>query len=312
VASITFQVLDTFKKNSVFEMSKEQIESEKIPQSRYAVKKSDDPEKWNHLIFSYNTLDTYKNRAIPFAKYCKKEFGIKKLSEITPEMTKKFFKKRKEEGKSAWTLQGDRAALKKLENCMKKRDWISDESNFVPTAKKLGIPIRKKENRIRGEIYTDSEIDAIIEEVSEATKKYIKFIRGSGARMKGASTIKKKDINFAEKKIKLKEKGGYSRKISISDDFNDWLEKITKEKDLNDKILPERTDRAVQKQVEEACEKLKIKPLGLHRIRASHAYNLYKKLLKNDYSDKEARKIVSEHLGHHRESVISYYLPPNA
>lgn len=312
VASITFQVVDTLDKNAVFNMDQKRIESEKIPTTRKQVKDSHDPKKWNHLIHSYSTLKTYKDRSIVFAKHCKKEYGIKQLNEITPKMTKEFFEKRKEKGLTPSTLKSDRAALVKLENCLKERNWIPNESSFVPSSKELGIPIRRIKDRIRGGLYKNSELDSIIKEVSEATKDYIKFIRGTGARMKGASTIKKKDIDLKKNKIILKEKGGYSREISISDDLNSWLKKIAKGKDLDNKLLPERTDRAIQKQVQKACEKLKIKPKGLHRMRATHAYNLYKKLLNEGYDEKKAKKIVSEHLGHHRLSVIRHYLPENA
>lgn len=312
MASIIYQVVDTLKRNTVPLINKEKIEAEKIPTKKHTVKKSKNPDKWNHLIFSFKTYDTYKNRAIVFAKYCKKEFGIKQLNEITPKMTKDFFKKRKNEGKTAYTLNGDRAALVKLENCIKKRKWISNESNFVLSSEELGIPIRKKENRLRGEIYINSELDLIKQEVSEATKKYIKFISGTGARIKEASTIKKKDIDFEKNQITLKGKGGYSRKIPISNDFKQWLKEIIEDKSTNDKVLPERTDRAIQKQVRKACKNLEIKPLGLHRMRATYAYNLYKELLEKGYNDKEARKIVSERLGHHRLSVVSNYLPKYA
>ena len=312
VASIIYQTVETLKRNVVDMIDQKRIKAEKIPTKKHAVKQLENPEKWNHLIFAYKTYDTYKNRAIVFAKFCKKEFGIKQLNEITPAMTKAFFEKRLEEGKTAWTLHGDRAALVKLENCLKQRNWISDESRFVLPSEELNIPDRKKENRIRGGLYTDSEIDAIEEEVSESTKKYIKFVRGTGARIKGASTIKKKDIYLKNGNLLLKEKNGYPRIIPVSKDFQNWLKGLIEDKEDNQKVLPVRTDRNVQKQIRKACLNLEIKPKGIHRLRATFANNMYNELRKRGYTDKEAKKAVSEHLGHHRVRVIKSYLPEYA
>ena len=311
MASLIYQVVDTLKKNTVDMMNEDRIKAEKIPTKNYDAQqqelKSDKKGKWNHLIFSYKTYETYRDRAIVFAKYVKKEFGVKKLNEITTEMTKSFFEERINKN-SAWTLHGDRAALVKLENCMIERNWLSKESRFVLSSKELNIPDRKLENRQKKGLYTDLELDSIEKNVSESVSKYVKFVRNTGSRIKGASTIKVKDLNFEDGNLILTEKGGYSRTIAISDDFQDWLKNLVKNKDSEDKVLPEMTDRNVTQQIKEVCKEQNIQTSGIHRVRATFARNMYNELRNRGYDSDKAKKTVSKHLGHHRMRVIRYYM----
>lgn len=290
-------------------INKDRIEAEKIPTKKYNAqqqeRKTGKDGKWNHLIFAYSTYDTYRDRAIVFAKYVKKEYDVKKLNEVTPEMVKSYFEKRSD--LSSWTLQGDRSALVKLENALKNRNWLSNDTELVPSAEELNIPERKLEDRIKDGVYTDLELDSIEQEVSAGVAKYIKFVRGTGARIKGASTIEVKDVDFKEGDLVLTEKGGHTRTIPVSKDFQDWLKGLMKGKVPNEKILPVMTDRNVQKQINQARQKLDIKTSGIHRMRATFARSMYNELRKRGYEPAEAKKAVSEHLGHHRVGVVRFY-----
>lgn len=292
-------------------MSRDRIKAEKIPTKKYDAQqqelKTGNEGKWNHLIYAYETYDTYKDRAIVFAKYVKEKYGVKQLNEITPEMTKSFFAKRIDENKSAWTLHADRAALVKLENCMKNRNWLSEGSSFVPTSKELNIPNRKLENRVKAGLYTDLELDSIEKEVSDGVAKYIKFVRGTGARIEGASTITVEDVDFEGNDLVLTEKGGHTRTIPVSEEFKDWLKGLIKDKAPTDKILPVMTDKNVTEQINKARQKLDIETSGIHRMRATFARNMYNQLRDRGYSPDEAKKAVSEHLGHNRMRVVRYY-----
>lgn len=311
MASLIYQVVDTFKRNTVDMMSRNRVNSEKIPTKKYNAQLHEreigDDSKWNHLIFSYSTYDTYRDRAIVFAKYVKEKYGVKQLNEITPEMTKSFFKDRSK--LSPWTLQGDRSALVKLENCMKNRNWLSNKSSFVPTSEELNIPDRKLEDRKKAGLYTNLELDSIENNVSDAVADYIKFVRGTGARIKGASTIKVKDIDFKDNNLVLTEKGGHTRTITVSKEFLQWLKGYIKDKKPNEKVLPVMSDRNVTQQINKARKELGIKTSGIHRMRASFARNMYNELRRRGYEPKEAKKAVSEYLGHHRMTVIRYYVP---
>jgi len=292
-------------------MSRDRITAEKIPTKKYNAqiqeRETGNEGKWNHLIYAYGTYDSYRDRAIVFSKYIKKEYGVKKLNEITPKMVKSYFKDRSD--LSAWTLHLDRAALVKLENCLKNRNWLSNKSSFVPTSEELNIPDRKLEDRKKAGLYTDLELDSIEKKVSPAVRKYVKFVRGTGARIEGASVIEVKDVDFEGNDLILTEKGGRTRTVPVSEDFKEWLQGLIEGKGLNDKILPVMSDRNVQEQINKARKELGIKTSGIHRMRATVARNMYNELRKRGYSVKDAKQAVSTHLGHNRLSVVKYYVP---
>jgi integrase len=61
--------------------------------------------------------------------------------------------------------------------------------------------------------------------------------------------------------------------------------------------------------VHEACLELQIKPLGTHAFRAAAAQRAYDGLREHGYNDRQARKQVSQMLGHNRISVTNSYAP---
>lgn len=311
MGSLIYQIVDTFKRNTIDMIDRDRVKSEKIPTAKYDAQqqelKTGNEGKWNHIIYSYSTYDTYRNRAIVFSKYVKEKFDVKQLNEITPEMVKDYFESRSD--LSAWTLHGDRAALVKLENCMKNRNWLQNDESFVPSSEELNIPDRKLEDRIKDGVYSEVELDSIEEMVSEGVAKYIKFVRGTGARIKGASTIEKKDVDFKNGNLVLKEKNGHTRTIPISKEFQNWLKELIKDKDPDEKIMPVMTDKNVTDQINAARKELGIETSGIHRMRATFARNMYNEFRKRGYDPEEAKKAVSEHLGHNRMSVVRYYVP---
>lgn len=305
MASIVYQTLDSLERCLVPEMEEERIKEEKIPLSRHDMKQ-DQEDKWNHLIFSYSTFTTYKNRCIHFAKYCKKNYDIKKLNEIKSEMVKSYFKDRKEN--SEWTQKGDYSAISKLENVLKNRNWISKDDSFQVDMEKLPIKDRKLENRKKGGPYSNEELKTIKENVTpNSAKKYIEFIEKTGARISEARKLKFKDINFTTNKIEIKGKGGKVRLVKVDKNYITKIKSLLEDKDINDKILPERTKGAINQAIKNACKGTTVKARGTHSIRANTAVKRYTKLLLEGYSEKEAKKKISKFLGHNRKSVLRYY-----
>ena len=50
------------------------------------------------------------------------------------------------------------------------------------------------------------------------------------------------------------------------------------------------------------------KEYSSHSFRYNYAQNLYARLIREGYTDKDAKKIVSEAMGHHRPSITNHYL----
>ena len=306
MASIVYQVLDTLDRCLVPEMNRERIINEKIPTTRNAMKK-DKKEKWDHLIFSYSTFDSYKNRCIHFAKYCKKEFEIKQLNEIKAKMIKSYFEERKD--LSNWTKKSDYSAISKLENALKNRNWISKDDSFQVDMKELAISDRKLKDRKKGGPYSDKELDSIKKNItSENAKEYVDFIEASGARIHEALQLKLEDIDFTNSIIRLTGKGGKERHIKADKTYLNALKQKIRTNDSKNKVFADISARAVEKAVEKACKKAEIKNKGVHSIRANVAVKRYNKLRSKGYSENDAKKKISNFLGHNRKSVLRYYL----
>jgi len=91
--------------------------------ARYGHAKKDDRADGvaDKYIYSYETMATYKKQALPFVAWAKKDEQIREdlgrsprtLAEIRP-YAERYLKEREAEGKSAYTLKTQRAALSKL------------------------------------------------------------------------------------------------------------------------------------------------------------------------------------------------------
>jgi hypothetical protein len=102
----------------------------------------------------------------------------------------------------------------------------------------------------------------------------------------------------------VKGKGGKIRTVTVADpavlerlDRTQWYPLL--------KGLPKNWTRIIERLVHEACTELQIKPLGIHAFRA--AQRAYDGLREHDYNDRQARKQVSQMLGHNRISVVNSY-----
>jgi hypothetical protein len=67
--------------------------------------------------------------------------------------------------------------------------------------------------------------------------------------------------------------------------------------------------RYIEKLVFEACTELQIKPLGTHAFRAGAAQRLFDDLTAQGMHERQARKQISQMLGHNRISVTRSYAP---
>ena len=61
--------------------------------------------------------------------------------------------------------------------------------------------------------------------------------------------------------------------------------------------------------VRQAARELGIKVSGLHRLRSNYAQEKYRKLLEQGKTNQQARREVSQHLGHNRIDVVGSYIP---
>ena len=231
MGSVKYQVVDSLQKNTVPMMDQKRIDAEKIPTSRHEMKQQNGEEKFNHLIFSYSSYETYRDRCIVFAEYCKENYDISELREITAEMVKEFFEDRKE--LSEWTKQADYSAISKLENCLENRNWISEGEKFQVDVEELPINERKLENRQKGGPYLQEQVEAIKEEIPTEIVEVVEIVEETGARIHELNNPYPPEIIDSER-VKLVGKGGKERIVSLSPEI---VKKIA-DVGLNENGLP--------------------------------------------------------------------------
>ena len=85
-------------------------------QSKHADKSINGGKPIIDKIYSYSTMDNYKNAAVHFAKWARENHGCRDIDQAR-QYTGEYLKSRIESGKSAWTVRLNAAALGKLYQC---------------------------------------------------------------------------------------------------------------------------------------------------------------------------------------------------
>jgi integrase len=105
--------------------------------------------------------------------------------------------------------------------------------------------------------------------------------------------------------LHIKGKGGRPRSVRIDKELVEKLK--TSEQYL---FSPTRKwKRKFWQEVRKATRALGIETSGIHRLRANFAQDLYDSLIAAGASEKDARKVLAEALGHNRTDVTGSYVP---
>jgi len=156
-------------------------------------------------------------------------------------------------------------------------------------------------------VLTKEEINTLFSVITNIRHKLIlKLYYSSGLRLTEATTLRKKDIDFNEKVIWIRDgKGGKDRMSIISQNLAEELEEFTKYKENNDFIFTNTkgdpiNERSIQYAMQRAKEKSGIqKDVHIHSLRHSFATHLLE-------SGVDIRKI-QELLGHSDLSTTQIY-----
>ncbi len=260
-------------------------------------------------IYSHKTMKTYMNLCCTFAKWAKAEHGVKKLVDLKPEITEKYFEKLKAEGKSPWTLQTVRSALRKLETGVKVRFQRTVE--IVP--KNLTLPIRERKARKNRGAYSREDADRIIGAVRKDNYQMGLLLETQdtmGLRIHEVVKIRVRDIDFRQGMLAVKGKGGRVRQLPVPPNILKKFRAVMERQNLpaNRRIFSERI-RKVERHVKTVCQRLGIAEKGTHGFRHHYAISEYLRLRMSGLTDRQARRAVSRLLGHNRIDVTYSYIP---
>ncbi len=240
-------------------------------------------------IYSWSTYNGYKNKAIAFAEWAKKNYGYKTLGSAKAYI-QDYLDNQISLGQSVSTIKTKASATKKLYG-------MSEEVN-------LKTPDRKREDikRSRFECEHDKHVS------KKRNKDLIGFCNGTGLRRHEVAVVCPKDINYDESGLIVHVKQGKSgkpRDVPVLEEFYPYVEKCIG-------LLP---NEPIFKNIP--------KKLDIHSYRAKFACAWYKKLarpletltkkqkyycrgeMKGIVYDRRAMMMVSKMLGHERINVIA-------
>lgn len=267
-----------------------------------------------NTIYSYKERENLMDTGIQLAEYCKSEFGVKQVKNITSKMVSSFLNN-KAQTCNQTTLGQYGSRLNKLGNLINNRYQTANVSWKVP------VPVSQvRQGKLRDVPMSKEDYMAVLKYAKDAECKSkapiaIELSGRFGLRVSETCKLQPRDLDFNNLKLHIHEsKGGRSRDLDISKEDVPFLKSIISNKEPTQKILNIKED-SVNRWLGRAMDKLGITKYntaktGVHSVRKMAATERYHTNLKNGMSERDAEKDVSVWLGHgeDRQDVIRNYI----
>jgi hypothetical protein len=265
-------------------------------QAKVTARQSDTP-FWSFstgFIHSYRTRQMYQQHVFHFINWARATTGINRLTNLdarADELAGSYLRERIVSGKSAYTLQAERAALRLF---FQQRDLAQD----------VELPRRVREHIQRSRTVTKQDRHF----QPDHWQALIAFLRACGLRREeiGALFVREVYWTQADRLVVFVRhgKGGQSREVWVLPGCENAVWSVVTGRDPNDHVIAHLP-----------------KNMDIHSYRREYAQSLYLLLARNrtlplpqgrlkpsDY-DRSAALLVSEQLGHHRIDVmLRHYL----
>lgn len=263
--------------------------------------------KQPQVIYSYTAKRNIKDTGVDLAKYCKKNFNIKRLDQIRHEHIQQWLDSKASTCTKA-TLEQYHARLRKLEEIVK---FKYRKSDFHWRTSEIQRPIsHKHDEKIRILKFEKEDYEKLMRFYKDPKNKRrteaIKAIFLSfnyGLRADGSDTLQVRDIDLKSMKFTVTEKGGKRRTLAIKSEHKNKFEEFIENKKESDYVITIKNKsiiKGVRSLVDASGlgEKYPRYSGGLHSMRKYNATELYYDQKKQGKCDREAYDIVSKHLGH--------------
>ncbi|PKM73106.1 MAG: hypothetical protein CVU91_05940 [Firmicutes bacterium HGW-Firmicutes-16] len=170
-------------------------------------------------IFSYTTMDSYKQTAKEFSVWAAKN-GYKNACDITREIAGLYLQERKTDGKSPYTYSKDMAALNKI-------------FNFSLTKSELGLSNRSLKDVTRSRNPTANDNRSF-----SKYKDHVTFAKATGCRRQSIKKVCPGDCvrnaNGTVVAVWLTEKGGKTRIAPVLNEYKERLTEVVDKHATND------------------------------------------------------------------------------
>lgn len=265
---------------------------------------------------SYKTKERYFEAYKRFLRFAGDEFHLQKLCNISGKHLSAYIEYMQNKGYAASTIKTDLAAIRFWQ------DKISGAKYVLPENREFSLERRKFGGVDRS--WSMAEFNKMIaicwKQKHDDYEACIVIARYAGLRIHEVLRIDTAIAKAALKNgyITIKGKGGKTRNIPINESVHIELKKFLKITPTGYKlfvpsnkkthIVKTELQNFIAKYRKEVQDSENKTPLTFHGLRHTYAAEMYRKLIDEGKSQKEAKLTVSKLLGHEREDVTDIYL----
>lgn len=274
-----------------------------------ALRPNGDPTQPLPAILGINTRRTYFQAATLFFKRAEEITGEGLLVDLLDTQIIMATLEECYSDQAPGTVYKVLASIEKVHLGCQKLGWIKEPSPITPElrqwVKGLNDQYGVRSSRFG---YRPEDADRLIQYLIEKGSPYAlpaQLARYCGLREDEIAGLKGEHINKDHKQLHITGKGGRYRSVPAHENILCQLN--TSKQYL---FTPSASWRAsFRRVVGEATKALGIEISGVHRLRANYAQEKYQVFLSDGLTDQEARRRVSELLGHARTDVTFKYIP---
>lgn len=249
--------------------------ADKIGQSKKGFRENGD----EHFIHSHSQKTKVLQVGKEFANFCRDNYGVKKLHDVTKEHYRHFLATKHET--SLGHQRNIETALQQLQKGLQER---AIEYNKEPTffmTERIVQSAERNEN-VADRSYTPEEIEKIKSGVSENSKVAIELMQKTGMRVSEATSVKVENINFERGFVSVVGKGGLYREIPLESDFKGYLERLTENMYKHERLV-KTTAKTVSNDCKSVADAEGVKSWsGTHGFRHSYARNEVDRLMSTE------------------------------
>lgn len=261
---------------------------------------------------SYKTRERYAKAFCRFMAFLAEEYRLQKLANIAPKHIRAYVDYMHRKGLSAATVKTELAAIRFFhDNQPYAREELPQNSELSLARRKFGGVDRTWSGRE----YNLMQACAI----ANGRKDYsavLALARYAGLRLEECFRIDTSDAKnaIASGRLFVKGKGGLTRYVPICEPIRITLEGALKEIPTGGKLFVKKDDKTHLAMKRLQCfiayhrKKFTDERITFHGLRHTYAHERYEQFIGEGCSEYDARRRVSELLGHHRDDVTRIYL----
>lgn len=269
-------------------------------------------------IYSYKTLDTYRNIARDLLQFSKENFATKNIEKLTPEVVSAYLTAKISQQVSYNTIKTYAAAIGKLATALNKYETIEgNEARFdFSSATASALVQAKGTTGVKEQSRAFSDPKAVIAELKIREFRVIaNFQVSSGLRISELNHIRPDQLSGSNMVAVEQGKGGKDRIVQVENvqAFKDFKNLVNAKKETTGRYTGKYIfdKKAYTAAVTAAAKTAGEHPTasGTHCLRWNFAQTTTNMAqIKGGKTFREAQQATSESLGHNRIFITSHYL----